>query len=204
MPEPHPGESLLSWVDALARVNRVSRFTALRLAGLIRSNAPSVQPSASFGFHVADTVARDVYLATGVPPERVREVVLAQYAGHGLTPLPRRNPQGAESLRAWRNQQQMVLRRRSSVCPTCLRRNGGRWLLKCRLAWVFACVHHQRYLTLRMSGLRRRAPSPATRGCGVVDLPGPFTRAGVVQTDATVWAGHPGHAPGACTGLTPA
>ncbi|MFD3935826.1 TniQ family protein [Streptomyces sp. NPDC058611] len=154
MPEPHPGESLLSWVDALARVNRVSRFAALRLAGLIRSNAPSVQPPASFGFHVADTVARDVYLATGVPPERVQEMVLAQYAGRGLTPLPQRHPQGAESMRTWRNQQQMVLRRRSNACPTCLRGSGGRWLLKWRLAWAFACVHHQRYLI------------SACRGCG--------------------------------------
>ncbi|MER5348707.1 hypothetical protein ABT030_52810, partial [Streptomyces mirabilis] len=31
VPEPHSGESLLSWVDALARLNQVSRPMALRM-----------------------------------------------------------------------------------------------------------------------------------------------------------------------------
>ncbi|NEC91093.1 hypothetical protein [Streptomyces sp. SID12501] len=56
MPEPYSGESLLSWVDALARLNQVSRPMALRMTGM--ANGPSV--SDAFGYHVSDAVVRSV------------------------------------------------------------------------------------------------------------------------------------------------
>ncbi|APU42999.1 hypothetical protein [Streptomyces sp. TN58] len=50
VPDPYPGESLLSWGDALARLNQVSRTEALRMAGLINSSTVS----AVFGYRVSD------------------------------------------------------------------------------------------------------------------------------------------------------
>ncbi|WP_282697664.1 hypothetical protein [Streptomyces sp. CC208A] len=63
--EPYPGESLLSWVDALARLNRVGRLHALRLAGFARPDVTGYQPTVHFGAHLtAETTARLLWTLT--------------------------------------------------------------------------------------------------------------------------------------------
>lgn len=65
VPDPHPGESVLSWADALARLNQVSRTEALRMAGFISSSTVS----AVFGYRVSDAVVRAVRGSTGMAGE---------------------------------------------------------------------------------------------------------------------------------------
>lgn len=80
VPEPYPGESLLSWVDALARLNRVGRLQALRLAGFARPDVSGYQPTVHFGASLtAETTAR-VQTATGLAAARQQAMTLAHYA----------------------------------------------------------------------------------------------------------------------------
>ncbi|WP_406396729.1 TniQ family protein [Streptomyces sp. NBC_00882] len=148
VPEPYSGESLLSWVDAIARLNQVSRPMAMRMTGMANTSVLSD----SFGHHVSDTTVRSVHLTTGLTEEQVRGITLARYAGGALDPLPQPDEDGQDALAGWRYWQRKVLRQHSSVCPVCLRENGARWLLKWRLIWSFACVEHQRYLLSECQG----------------------------------------------------
>ncbi|MET9509910.1 TniQ family protein [Streptomyces flavidovirens] len=168
VPEPHPGESLLSWVDALARTNRVSRMRALRLAGFVRPGAPDNRPPVHFGSRVADETAERVYAATGLPPQRLHQMTLMHYA-RGILPEPPPPPLTPQSVSSWLARHRIALPTRSRDCPPCLRETGGRWLLKWRLIWSFACTRHRVYLisTCRGCGesLHRTVPGP---GDGVV------------------------------------
>ncbi|MFF2128398.1 DUF6221 family protein [Streptomyces olivochromogenes] len=171
VPEPHSGESLLSWVDALARLNQVSRPMALRMTGMI--NAPSV--SDTFGYHVSDAIVRSVRLTTGLTEEQVRGITLARYAGGVLDPLPQPDAEGQDALAGWRYWQRMVLCQRSNACPVCLRENGARWLLKWRLVWSFACVEHRRYLISECRGCDAglHPPRPGTPQSWICPGPAP-------------------------------
>lgn len=177
VPDPYPGESLLSWADALARLNRTSRTEAVRMADMTSSGTVS----AVLGYRVSDTVARAVSEATGVTIEQVRSMTLARYVGRALDPLPQDDAKEYGPLAAWRYRQRMVLFKRFNACPSCLRENGGRWLLKWRLAWSFACVRHQRYLISHCRGCgsvlhRLRPGTPQSWIC-----PGPGRELGMLS-----------------------
>ncbi len=171
VPEPYSGESLLSWVDALARLNQVSRLMALRMTGM--ANGSSV--SDAFGHHVSDAVVRSVWLTTGLTEEQVRGITLARYAGGALDPLPQPDAEGQDALAGWRYWQRMVLRQRSNACPVCLRENGARWLLKWRLVWSFACVEHRLYLISECRGCDAglHPPRPGTPQSWICPGPAP-------------------------------
>ncbi|WP_267966031.1 TniQ family protein [Streptomyces sp. NRRL F-5053] len=134
--------------DALARLNQVSRTEALRMAGLISASTVS----AVFGYRVSDPVVRAVSQSTGVTGQRLLSMTLAHYAGSALEPLPLDEAKEYGAWAAWRYRQRTVLPKHSNACPSCLRENGGRWLLKWRLIWSFACVRHQSYLISQCSG----------------------------------------------------
>ncbi|MCM1964799.1 TniQ family protein [Streptomyces sp. G1] len=184
VPDPHPGESVLSWADALARLNQVSRTEALRMAGLVSSSTVS----AVFGYRVSDVVVRAVRESTGMAGEQLRSMTLAHYAGRVLEALPRDDAKEYGAWATWRYRQRMVLPKHSNACPSCLRENGGRWLVRWRLAWSFACVRHQRYLIAQCSGcgsfLHRVWPGGpkswicpgASRGLGLRPPPQPCGR----------------------------
>lgn len=61
VPDPYPGESLLSWADAVVRLNQVSRPVAARMTGLVSS--PLL--SDIFAHHISDAVVRSVRHTTG-------------------------------------------------------------------------------------------------------------------------------------------
>ncbi|WNI33654.1 TniQ family protein [Streptomyces sp. ITFR-6] len=169
VPEPYPGESLLSWVDALARLNRVSRLHALRLAGFARPDVSGYRPSVHFGTSLtAETTAR-VQSATGLAAARQQEMTLAHYAGGVLYAFP--SPPHSRTTAVWVTRLRLALPLRSRACPACLRENGGRWLLRWRLVWSFACVRHRVYLLGACrgcgNGLHRLGPGPADANvCG--------------------------------------
>jgi DNA-binding transcriptional ArsR family regulator len=112
------GESLDSWLEALARRNGLT----------ITELLPSVgwQAPRWFGrlvMNVPAPVLREIEHQTGLPSGRLDDAVLDRY----LPAMP-------------------VRRAGSRYCPGCLADNGGRWLLAWRLPWVFACTGHNTLL----------------------------------------------------------
>lgn len=163
VPEPYAGESLLSWVDALARLNRVSRLHTFRLAGFARPHDSGYRPSVRFGACLtAESTAR-VRAATGLSAARQQAMTLAHYAGGVLPAFP--SPPHWRTVALWVARLRLTLPARSRACPACLRESGGRWLLRWRLVWSFACVRHRVYLLGACrgcgSGLHRLGPGPA-------------------------------------------
>lgn len=88
VPEAHPGESLLSWVEALARLNRVSRLHALRLAGFARPDVSVYRPTVHFGACLTAKTTARVRAATGLPAARQQAMTLVDYAGGVLPAFP--------------------------------------------------------------------------------------------------------------------
>ncbi|MEU6225188.1 hypothetical protein [Streptomyces sp. NPDC047042] len=68
VPDPYPGESLLSWVDALAGLNRISRLQALRFAAFVRPGSSAYRPSLRFVAHLPTDVMARVQATTVCPP----------------------------------------------------------------------------------------------------------------------------------------
>lgn len=162
VPEPHPGESLLSWVDALARLNSVGRLHALRLAGFARPDASGYRPTVHFGAHLTGKTTARVNAATGLSAARQQAMTLAHYAGGVLPTFP--SPPHWRTAGAWVTRLRLALSVQSRACPPCLRESGGRWLLRWRLVWSFACVRHRVYLLGACRGcgnaLHRLGPGP--------------------------------------------
>ncbi|NEC91090.1 TniQ family protein [Streptomyces sp. SID12501] len=162
VPEPYPGESLLSWVDAFAGLNRISRLQAIRFAAFVRPGSSGYRPSVRFVAHLPTEAMARVQVTTGLSAEQLRRMTLMHYAD-GVLPSPP-SATHRRTIAAWLNRLQLAHPISSRACPACLRENGGRWLLRWRLIWSFACVRHRVFLL------------SACRGCGKglhQVLPGP-------------------------------
>jgi hypothetical protein len=90
----------------------------------------------------------------------------------------------------------------SRYCPHCLAGRGGRWVLRWRLSWVFACTRHRILLADRCPGCgqvprtrtSRRALFAAhpPRACGASTGPREYCRCDLTAAPAaTLAAGHP-------------
>lgn len=172
VPEPYPGESLLSWVDTLARLNRVCRIHALRLAAFVRANAAWYRPGVHFGAYVSAKTMDRVQATTGLSAELQRRMTLMHFAAGVLPALPSPSHQTAAAV--WLARLRLALPDRSRACPACLRENDGRWLLRWRLTWSFACVRHRVYLLGACrgcgNGLHQLVPGPTDAAvCGQYD-----------------------------------
>jgi DNA-binding MarR family transcriptional regulator len=109
------GESLDSWIEALARRYRIAPRAMLRVMGagqpsghvssLLEKSSPAIWERAEH--------------AAGLAPGRLRIA-----AGAHLAPVSRLRSRG------------------SRFCPSCLAGNGGRWQLAWRLNWTLACPQH--------------------------------------------------------------
>ncbi|MFD1921566.1 TniQ family protein [Streptomyces beijiangensis] len=58
------------------------------------------------------------------------------------------------------------LRHHSRWCPCCIRENCGRWMLRWRLAWSYACLIHEVFLAFRCP-----SPPPQARQVCTTTLP---------------------------------
>lgn len=110
------GESLDSWIDALARRNRTGSQSILVAMGITRAT----QPIADLIDHTPPDQLRRIEAATGLVPGRLDLAV------------------GGALLDASR-----LIGNGSRFCPTCLDTNGGRWLLVWRSRWTIACLRHR-------------------------------------------------------------
>lgn len=106
VPEPYEGESLLSWVDALARMNQISRLPAARIAAFVRPGSSVYRPSVRFVVQLsAETMAR-VQITTGLSATQLRRMTLMHYAD-GVLPSPP-SSMHPRTVAAWLNRLQLA------------------------------------------------------------------------------------------------
>ncbi|MBN3511535.1 TniQ family protein [Mycolicibacterium septicum] len=159
--QPLEGESIDSWLEASARAMGGTVGTLAAAAKLPATARPPwlmwLQPAQ----------AQLLAAATGVPRESIEAMTLSKYDGAALR-------LDSESHRLDPNFPFGALSR-SRFCPACLRETGGRWQLRWRLGWSFACVKHNCLLVdvcpecgrhQRSTQYYRRSPSPAACRCG--------------------------------------
>ncbi|MEU5047698.1 TniQ family protein [Streptomyces griseorubiginosus] len=144
VPDPYPGESLLSWVDALAGLNRISRLQALHFAAFVRPGGSMEVPSARFVAQLPTEVMARVQVTTGLSAGQLHRITLMHYAD-GVLPSPPSSTH-PRTINLWLDRLHLAQPVRSRACPACLRENGSRWLLRWRLIWSFACVRHRVFL----------------------------------------------------------
>ncbi len=160
--QPLKGESIDSWLEASARAMGGTVGTLAAAAKLPATAKPpwlTCLPPAQ---------AQLLAAATGVPPESFEAMTLSKYDGTalhiaaGTERLDPKFPFGALP--------------RSRFCPACLRETGGRWQLRWRLGWSFACLEHNCILVDQCPGCGsyqrstqyyRRLQPPATCRCGL-------------------------------------
>ena len=131
---PLPGESLDSWLEAIAHRHQC-RFKDLLAATSIRAHPQRNDWLVA----LSPDERRSLATATAVGEDVLTAMTLEHYDGRALDielsnrTLRRSFPWG------WRTG--------SRFCPRCLADNGGRWQLVWRLNWTFACTRHHCLLT---------------------------------------------------------
>lgn len=113
-----PGESLDSWLEALALRNGLRLHSLLRVLGL-----PIPQNTRNLVTGLPASALRNLESLAALPAHRLDLAVV-----HPTIPF------GAKRARG------------SRYCPTCLSERGGRWKLSWWLPWVFACTPHRALL----------------------------------------------------------
>ncbi|MFF9569851.1 TniQ family protein [Streptomyces sp. NPDC014685] len=134
---PHPGEALDSWWEAIAHRLGTNTGDVLSAMGLL-PRSPSRPVSSGILGHLVtlleeDQAARAAWSA-GVTPAQMHAMTLARYDRRVHVIDPGRHRVAARHV--WGRA------RGSRYCPACLAENGGRWLLRWRLGWSFACLDH--------------------------------------------------------------
>ncbi len=138
---PLPGEALDSWLDALAhrlKVPLTDLHWSLGLPGGPHNVLRASDIPANRVVLLRDHEAQAISAAAGVPVPALHAMTMARYDQRAIMidHASRR-----VSLRAlWGRG------RGSRYCPGCLADTGGRWQLRWRLTWSFACTTHQRLL----------------------------------------------------------
>lgn len=157
--EPVAGEALDSWLHAYARRLDVPVISVVKALGLgprsPRRDASLLPHHLDLTVGLSTGQARRAGHAAGVSAAVLHAMTLASYAP-AVVHL-RRDRTAITTTTPW------MRRRGSRYCPDCLRRNGGRWLLRWQLSWVFACTHHQALLRdlCPACGLVPRSGNPA-------------------------------------------
>jgi transposase len=130
---PLPCEALDSWLEALMRRLDIARRDLTAALDLAEPRGRKVPPNWTV---VLDRdVSEALSNATGVDPSTLAAMTLARYDGVALR---------------LDHQRRVVIRTElwgrgtgSRYCPRCLEGSGGRWPLRWRLSWSFACVRHR-------------------------------------------------------------
>jgi hypothetical protein len=128
---PYPGEAFDSWVEAYATWLRVRSRAILTALGL---TTPGAMP---FNYTLA---LRPVELETaaavsGLSVEQLRAMTLQRYDRHLIR--ARTENRSLISSVWW------TRTAGSRYCPHCLAESEGRWPLRWKLTWTFACTRHE-------------------------------------------------------------
>jgi len=137
---PLPGEALDSWLEAIAHRLAVPLNDLMWAIGLPggahrRSNRPG---STDRAIALLPAEAAAIASATGLDEASVHATTLASYDQRAVLLDPVTRLVKVRTL--WGRGQG------SRYCPACLAATGGRWQLRWRLSWSFACPDHQRLL----------------------------------------------------------
>lgn len=128
---PLPGESIDSWLEAIAHRSETAWGDLLTAVALTspdnRSNTWIVQ--------LDDAEAAALGAAAGTAPAVVHAMTLSHYANRAVA-IDVANGRFLRTF-PWGRA------RGSRYCPHCLADNGGRWQLAWRLGWAFACTQHR-------------------------------------------------------------
>ncbi|MGW6893533.1 TniQ family protein [Streptomyces chartreusis] len=162
--EPIPGESLTSWIGAVAEQQDVKMRPLLRELHLDRLGGVSAAE-----MRLPDPAARRMEKLTGVDTERLHAMTLARYAGNALPHLPLLPADGVV-VQQW-HKGAWIHHSQARWCPKCLRDNTDRrWLLRWRLPWSFACVDHGVYMVTECQAcwgtVRFPHDAPPEQTCG--------------------------------------
>jgi hypothetical protein len=163
-----PGEAVDSWLDAYAARLKCTVGDLMIAAGIMPGPMKSpdgVTRSALRPDHtMALTQVEAARLAeiSGLPVSHLHAMTLRVYDGVAVELDVEHR--AVRHLRLWGR------RVGSRYCPDCLIETGGRWLLRWRLSWVFACTRHQRLLAEACPSCGR--PPRTTHGLFAACVPG--------------------------------
>lgn len=130
--DPLAGEALDSWMEALAHRNHTVLEDLLGAVGLQTADVRS--GGNGWIIELSPDEAAAVSSATGIDAPAVKAMTLSHYAERALRIGP-----GATVNRTF----PWGRGRGSRYCPQCLAETGGRWQLRWRLGWSFACLRHR-------------------------------------------------------------
>ncbi|MGW0163105.1 TniQ family protein [Mycobacterium sp. NPDC003323] len=148
---PVPGESLESWLHALAHRHRAPWGDLLDALLPVPQPGPGRTWRRRFTYRltlsVTDDEAAAIAHATGTAVADIHAMTLARYAGRatGLDPVA-----GTYTPFPWGRTHG------SRYCPQCLADTAGRWQLAWRLGWTFLCPQHRCLLLDRCPQCRQR------------------------------------------------
>lgn len=128
---PHPGEAFDSWVEAYAAWLGARPRAVLTALGL---TAHATMPAHyTLGLHPGE--AETAAAMCGLTPEQLHAMTLRRYDGYLV-----RARSASRSLISsiW-----WTRTAGSRYCPHCLEQSAGRWPLRWRLTWHFACTKHK-------------------------------------------------------------
>jgi hypothetical protein len=131
---PLPGEPLDSWYQTYAHRLGATVGELLTALGLQPDQRFVVDHTTLLHQDEADRVAR----LTGVSTRDLHAMTLRQFAGHMVSLESTRR---AVTRSVWWGRGAG-----SRFCSQCLTERDGRWLLRWRLSWVFACTRHNSLL----------------------------------------------------------
>ncbi|MER8186972.1 TniQ family protein [Kitasatospora sp. NPDC094015] len=168
VPVPLEGESLHSWLAALARLNETGIGPVMAALHLPASANPGFAlRKAVRGLTAYQTGA--VAAATGLPEDRVSRLTFASYLSglRKVRPLPDGLPERPRtaSIDIHEKNHADTIRRdhivpdgQAKVCPSCIDEDDGRWPLAWMLPWSVVCPRHHRFLVAACEcGARPRA-----------------------------------------------
>lgn len=179
---PTPGETVDSWLEAIARRYPV-RFGDLTAAIGIRT----VSTVGSGWLRIDNVDIVKIAAATSVPVEHIRSMTMRRYC----------NPQDCDTDAARLKRALWIRHIGSRFCPECLRDNDGRWMIAWRLNWSSVCLQHecllQQHCPRCQSDQRRRSPrvSEVPKRGILCRGPGLCTNSLVDCVTAPIPPGHP-------------
>jgi len=151
------GESLHSWLEALARRHRMTVRELLPALGLD-------SPRRAYGLiNGLDPVTlRLIERQAGLSTGRLEDAVLDRFAPLGLSDQASQGP-------LYRRWERWGRASGSNFCPRCLADSGGRWALSWHLVWSFACMRHRVVLASRCGSCSQVPRSGENRFDHVID-----------------------------------
>jgi len=132
--KPLPGEPFDSWSLAYAHRLGASIGDFLHGLGLL----PDPRYTLNYTIALHDDEAKRVAALTGLTSDELRATTLRPFAGRMIVLQDTRR---AVMRSVWWGRGAG-----SRYCPQCLSERDGRWLLRWRLSWVFACTRHRSLL----------------------------------------------------------